>query len=90
MALGLDSLILASCNNLLGNETRRSKKRSQGIQKMSEVKCSKCKKSEWIIVDKTVGSAKTQLSVKCLCANLDCDETKQIFINVEIVAEDFN
>jgi hypothetical protein len=57
----------------------------------SNIKCEKCGQTSdgWIIAEE-VCIGQDEVSVKCKCNSLGCGNIKQIFLNIEEIAEDFN
>jgi len=56
---------------------------------MTEIICPKCKGKEWVIKEE-ICIDQDCVSVECECNTCGCGERKDIFIDIEARAEDFN
>jgi len=56
---------------------------------MINIICPKCKGNEWVIKEE-ICINQDCLSVECECNTIGCGERKDIFIDIEARAEDFN
>lgn len=58
---------------------------------MSEIPCEKCGGTDgWLIDEKICGNQDEISSVECECNTIGCGNRKKMFMNLEIIAEDFN